>query len=111
MSSSILEIVQLASGEIVLKRDDDDGEPLVSIRFSEESIAYIGESDIDIAKVMIQAGMQAAAHISESMRDGGDVDAASLDLSREEKAASDADIAKTSISFEDMESDGDHILH
>lgn len=111
VSSSLLEIVQLANGEIVLKRDDDDGEPLVSIRFSEESIAYIGESDIDIAKVMIQAGMQAAAHISESTGNGGDLDVVALDEGGEEKAASDTDVAKTTISFEELENDGDHILH
>lgn len=66
MTSSFLEIVQLADGEIVLKRSEEEGEPLVEIRFSEESKAYLGDSDIDIAKVMIQAGIQAAAYFSES---------------------------------------------
>ena len=65
MPSSFLEIIQLANGEIVLQRADEEGEPLVNIRFSEESRDYIGEAELDIAKVMIQAGMQAAAHISE----------------------------------------------
>ncbi len=65
MPSSFLEIIQLANGEIVLQRADDEGEPLVNIRFSEESRDYIGEAEMDIAKVMIQAGMQAVAHISE----------------------------------------------
>lgn len=110
MSSSLLEIVQLANGDIVLKRDGDDGEPLVSIRFSEESVAYIGDSDIDVAKVMIQAGMQAAAHINESLRDAAEADVTALDNSKEQ-ASSESDIAKTTISFEDLESDGDHILH
>lgn len=63
MTRFLLEIVQLKSGEIVLKRADDDGAPLISISFSEESKSYIGESGIDIAKVMIQAGIQAAAQI------------------------------------------------
>ena len=37
MSTSLLEIVDLGDGEIVLQRADDDSEPLVVIRFSEES--------------------------------------------------------------------------
>ncbi|WP_101759611.1 hypothetical protein [Oceanicoccus sp. KOV_DT_Chl] len=66
MSSSFLEIIELPSGEIVLKRSDEDGsEPLVNIRFSDESKAYMGDAGLDVAKVMIQAGIQAAAHITE----------------------------------------------
>ena len=76
MPSSFLEIIQLANGEIVLQRADEEGEPLVNIRFSEESRGYIGEAELDIAKIMIQAGMQAVAHISEEQADavatGGD---------------------------------------
>ena len=66
MSSSFLEIVALPNGEIVLQRaDDEDGEPLVNIRFSDVSKTYVGEeSCLDVAKVMIQAGIQAAAHIT-----------------------------------------------
>lgn len=66
MPSAFLEIVQLASGEIVLRNSDGEGEPLVNIRFSEAAKDYIGNSDVDIAKVMIQAGIQAAAHINEA---------------------------------------------
>lgn len=65
MSSPFLEIVQLADGEIVLKRSDQEGAPLVEIRFSEESKEYIGDTGIDIAKAMIQAGIQAVAHLNE----------------------------------------------
>jgi len=64
--SAFLEIVQLASGEIVLRNSDGEGEPLVNIRFSEAAKEYIGKSDVDIAKIMIQAGIQAAAHINEA---------------------------------------------
>ena len=65
MTSFFLEIVQLASGEIVLKRADEDSEPLVNIRFSDESIDMMGGAQLDVARAMIQAGMQAAAHVSE----------------------------------------------
>ena len=66
MSSSFLEIVELSDGEIELQQaDDPDSEPLVTIRFSDESRAYMMDACIDVAKVMIQAGIQAAVQISD----------------------------------------------
>ena len=65
MSTSLLEIVDLGDGEVVLQRADDDSEPLLSIQFSEEASAYLMENNLEIAKVMIQAGIQAAAKIAE----------------------------------------------
>ncbi len=65
MSASLLEIVDLGDGEIVLQRADDDSEPLVVIRFSEESRVYMMDNSLEVAKAMIQAGMQAAAEMAE----------------------------------------------
>ena len=65
MSTSLLEIVDLGDGEVVLQRADDDSEPLVSIQFSEEASAYLMENNLEVAKVMIQADIQAAAKIAE----------------------------------------------
>ena len=65
MSASLLEIVDLGGGEIVLQRADDDSEPLVVIRFSEESRLYLMDNGLEVAKAMIQAGIQAAAVIAE----------------------------------------------
>ena len=65
MSTSLLEIVDLGDGEVVLQRADDDSEPLVSIQFSEEASAYLMENTLEVAKVMIQAGIQAAAKMAE----------------------------------------------
>ena len=65
MSTSLLEIVDLGDGEVVLQRADDDSEPLVSIQFSEEASAYLRENNLEVAKVMIQAGIQAAAKMAE----------------------------------------------
>ena len=65
MSTSLLEIVDLGNGEIVLQRADDDSEPLVTIRFSEESQLYLMDNGLEVAKAMIQAGIQAAAALSE----------------------------------------------
>lgn len=65
MPPSFLEIVELDDGEIVLQRAEDDSEPLVRIRFSEESRFYMMDNALDVAKAMIQAGIQAAAAIAE----------------------------------------------
>ena len=65
MSTSLLEIVDMGNGEIVLQRADDDSEPLVTIRFSEESQLYLMDNGLEVAKAMIQAGIQAAATLSE----------------------------------------------
>ena len=65
MSTSLLEILDLGDGEVVLQRADDDSEPLVSIQFSEEASAYLMENNLEVAKLMIQAGIQAAAKMAE----------------------------------------------
>ena len=65
MPTSLLEIVDLGDGEIVLQRADDDREPLVTIRFSEESRLYIMDNGLEVAKAMIQAGLQAVSNLSE----------------------------------------------
>ncbi len=65
MSTSLLEIVDLGDGEVVLQRAEDDSEPLVSIQFSEEASAYLMDNNLEVAKIMIQAGIQAAAKMAE----------------------------------------------
>ena len=65
MSASLLEIVDLGNGEIVLQRADDDSAPLVTIRFSEEATVYLMDNRLEVAKAMIQAGIQAAASLAE----------------------------------------------
>ena len=73
MSASLLEIVDLGDGEVVLQRADDDSEPLVVIRFSEETRLYLMDNGLEVAKAMIQAGIQAAAAIME--QEQGEADA------------------------------------
>lgn len=65
MSTSLLEIVDLGDGEIVLQRVDGDSEPLVTIQFSDESRLYLMDNGLEVAKAMIQAGIQAAANLAE----------------------------------------------
>lgn len=79
MPESLMKIVDCGDGEIVLQRADDDSDPLVTICFSEEARIYMMDNGLEVAKAMIQAGIQAAAVISE--RGETDVES-SLDPSR-----------------------------
>ncbi len=65
MASSLYEIVELANGEVVLQRADEDGEPLVSIKFSADSLSFMQEGKFDVAKAMIEAGMEAASDLAD----------------------------------------------
>jgi hypothetical protein len=65
VSTALLEIVDRGEGEIVLQRSDSDAEPLVTVTFSDEARIYISDNNLEVAKAMIQAGIQAAAAISE----------------------------------------------
>lgn len=66
--SSLYEIIELPNGEIALTRAEDDNpdsEPLVSIKFSEESIHFLGESRLEVARAMIEAGLDTLSELSE----------------------------------------------
>jgi len=63
--ASLMEIIDLGEGEIALRRADEDSEPLVTIQFSEEALVYMMDNGLEVAKVMIQAGIQAAATLAE----------------------------------------------
>ncbi|MEH6582870.1 MAG: hypothetical protein V7754_13100 [Halioglobus sp.] len=82
MSTSILEIVELNDGEVVLQRADDDNGPLVTIRFSEESRLYLMGNGLEVARAMIQAGIQAAAELAEHGEMDVDADSVPLATSR-----------------------------
>lgn len=64
--SSFYEIIELMNGDVALARaDDENNEPLVTIRFSPESLAFLGEEKFNVAKAMIEAGMEAAGDIAD----------------------------------------------
>ncbi len=69
---SYLELVELANGDIVLQRSEDDEQPLVMIRFSGEARKQIPGSCLEIARVMVQAGLEAAQLVSEELADEDD---------------------------------------
>lgn len=93
VTSSLLEIIELANGDIALKRAGEDEDALVTIRFSDEANDYIGDAGVDVAKVMIQAGVQAVEHINEAR--SAESDRLALDESFEEG----------------LDYSGDHTLH
>ncbi|MGC3871940.1 hypothetical protein ACPF7Z_01565 [Halomonas sp. GXIMD04776] len=51
--TAVLEIVELADGEIVLRSAEHEGEPLVRIRFSEEAADLLRRSRFEVAQEMI----------------------------------------------------------
>lgn len=67
MSISLLEIVECAEGEFILKRAESDAKPLVTISFSAEALSYMADSGLGIARVMIQAAFQAASVSTEQV--------------------------------------------
>ena len=79
-TTAVLEIIELTSGEIVLKRAADVGEPLVTIRFSKESTDFLGNMRHLIAKAMIEAGLETL----HELREGHELLAEEDDLEEEE---------------------------
>lgn len=67
--SSIYEIVELDNGDVALRRADEGSDPLVSIRFSDESMFFLDNAKFAVAKAMIEAGLDAVADMSEDDED------------------------------------------
>ena len=54
MSASFLEIVELPSGEIVLRRSDEESaEPLVTMSFSQELLDFLQGDQVEVARAML----------------------------------------------------------
>ncbi len=62
----MLEIVQLENGDIVLRRAGKPEEELLTIQFSDSLEQQLQGLKLDIAKAMIQAGVNTYADIIES---------------------------------------------
>jgi hypothetical protein len=58
------ELVMLESGEVALQRPGSD-EPLVRINFAPEVLAYLDGKHIEVAKSMMDAGLQKAFDVGE----------------------------------------------
>lgn len=59
------EIVELSNGDVILRRTDDlDNEALVSVRFSEQAKAGLQAHHLEIARVMLEAGVRKVGELS-----------------------------------------------
>lgn len=72
--TALLEIVEVDSGKVVLRRADGQGEPLIEVQFSPETLDYIDDSCLSIAKAMIEAGIAAVANGDEQVEFLDDAD-------------------------------------
>ena len=58
MSEPRIELVQLANGDIALRRSDNPDEPLVTITISDQVQDLLPMDKIDIAQSMVEAGIE-----------------------------------------------------
>ena len=65
MSDSFFEVVQLANGDIALKRTGESSEPMVTIHFSEDVRAYLGNNLDEVGRAMVGAGVESASKVTE----------------------------------------------
>lgn len=63
MSATLYEVVMLTNGDVVLKRVDETEEPLIRISFSEEARYLLNDMQLDVARAMIDAGIDAVEQI------------------------------------------------
>ncbi|HAU69144.1 MAG: hypothetical protein P8I38_08530 [Arenicella sp.] len=53
-----VELVHLKNGDIALRRADSPEQPMVVIRFSDSSLSLVAPDKMDIARAMVEAGIQ-----------------------------------------------------
>ena len=75
MPTSFLEIVELPNGDFALRRSDDDQAPLVKISFSREAREMLQNNDLEVAKAMITAGIEAVGSMSDEFEVEAEVEA------------------------------------
>jgi hypothetical protein len=65
MPTAFLEIVELPDGRIALRRGDDQ-ESLVTLEFSADARAFLQGQQVEVAKAMLNVGVQMAGRLAES---------------------------------------------
>ncbi|MFV8782458.1 hypothetical protein [Microbulbifer aggregans] len=65
MSSETFEIIELSNGDVALRRAGHKEDPLVRIHFSEESLHFLREHKVAIARAMLEAGIEAVQDLNE----------------------------------------------
>lgn len=64
MPTAFLEIVELPDGRIALRRADDE-EALVTLEFSADAREFLQGQHVEVAKAMLNAGLQMAGRMVE----------------------------------------------
>lgn len=64
MPASFLEIVELPDGRIALRRAEDE-ETLVTLDFSADAKAFLQGQHVEVAKAMLNVGVQMAGRLAE----------------------------------------------
>ncbi|MFW1676282.1 hypothetical protein ACFVYJ_00670 [Pontibacter sp. JAM-7] len=59
-SEMVLEIVELDNGELAVRSSELDAEPMIKIEFSAALKDQLSEQYLDVARVMLTAGIQLA---------------------------------------------------
>ena len=63
--AGFFEIVELSNGDIALRRaDEQESDALVRICFSEDAKASLQEHHMDVARVMLEAGVRLVGDLS-----------------------------------------------
>lgn len=74
MSTALYEIIMLPDGDFALQRTDEKEEPLIRISFSDEARTMLQDAGMDVAKAMIDAGIDMVEQIGEESDDGGETE-------------------------------------
>ncbi|BBM03861.1 hypothetical protein [Microbulbifer sp. GL-2] len=65
MSSETFEIIELANGDVALRRAGHKEDPLVSISFSAESLQFLRKHKVAVARAMLEAGIEAVQNLDD----------------------------------------------
>lgn len=57
----VLEIIELEDGEMAIRNADSDSEPMIKVNFSEELRDKLSGQYLEVARVMLTAGIQMVA--------------------------------------------------
>ena len=65
--SSILELIEMANGDVALRQANSNAAPLLSITFSKESMQSMQSMKMHVARAMIEAGIEAFAELNSAL--------------------------------------------
>lgn len=70
----VLEIIELEDGEMAIRNADSDSEPMIKVNFSEELRDKLSGQYLEVARVMLTAGIQMVAESGLDLSGEGEVE-------------------------------------